>query len=58
MGDALSATDTDCWIPIPLNGIESVMLSCDMDPKLWKEAMASYNATEWAEGLKEEMASL
>jgi len=34
------------------------MLSSDMDPKSWKEAMATYNVTEWMEGLKEEMVSL
>jgi len=56
--DTPPTADTDCWIPISPNGIESVMLSCDMDPKLWKEAMASYDAAEWVEGLKEEMDSL
>jgi len=56
--DALPATEADYWIPMSSNSIESAILSCDTDPKLWKEAMASYNAAEWEEGLKEEMDSL
>jgi len=34
------------------------MLSCNMDLKSWKETMASYDATEWVEGIKEEIDSL
>jgi len=40
------------------HAIESEMQSCDTDPKSWKEAMASYDTAEWAEGIKEEMDSL
>ena len=56
--EAHPSIDTEYWIPISPDSIESVMLSCDTDPKLWKEAMASYDTAEWAEGLKEEIDSL
>ena len=56
--DAHTSAETEHWIPIFSDGVESAMLSCDTDPKSWKEALASYNATEWVEVLKEEMDSL
>jgi len=56
--EAHPSIDTEYWIPISPDGIESMMLSLEMDPKSWKEAMASYDVAEWAEGLKEEMDSL
>ena len=56
--DAQVSTDADCWIPISPDITEVAMLSSDMDPKSWKEAMAAYDATDWVEGLREEMASL
>ena len=56
--DAQVSDDADCWIPISPEITEMAMLSYDMDPKLWKEVMAAYDAAEWMEGLKEEMESL
>jgi len=35
-----------------------VMLSSDMDPKSWKEAMASYDVSDWTEGLREDGLSM
>ena len=49
--DAHASINIDHWILISLEDIEMTMLSSDMDPKLWKEAMASYDAAEWVEGL-------
>jgi len=48
----------DHWFPISPEDTEMVMLSSDMDPKSWKEAIALYDAADWTEGLREEMASL
>jgi len=56
--DAHISADTDHWIPISWDVTKVAMLSSNMDSKSWKEAMATYNATEWIEGLKEEMVSL
>jgi len=58
MHEAEQAVDMDHWIPISLVDTKSAVLSSDTDPKLWKEAMASYDATEWIEGLRDEMTSL
>jgi len=56
--DTQMSIDVDPWIPIYPDGIESAMLSSDTDLKSWKEAMASYDAAERVEGLRDEMVSL
>ena len=53
--DAHMSTVVDPWIPILLVHTEIAMLSSNMDPKSWKEAMTSYNVAEWVEGFREEM---
>jgi len=56
--DAHMSIARDHWIPISPEDTEMEMLSSDMDPKLWKEAMALYDVADWTEGLREEMTSL
>jgi len=44
--NAHMSTVANPWIPILPVDTKMAMLSSDMDPKSWKEAMTSYNTAE------------
>ena len=56
--DAHVSIKFDHWIPFSPDDTKMMMLLLDTDPKLRKQAMASYDAAEWVEDLRKEMASL
>ena len=56
--DAHMSITRDHWFPISPEDTKMVMLSSDMDPKSWKEAMASYDVSDWTEGLREDGLSM